>query len=66
MSQDEQLKAEMQQCGFEAEDRTQNISKLYSILEQHQAAAPEQQEDSPTARCASLGLSQQYTLIWHC
>ncbi len=42
---------ELQQCGVTAEDsRSDNLSTLFSILEQHQAAAPEQQEASPSSR----------------
>lgn len=49
--QDVDIVAELQQCGFTAVDsRSDNLSTLFSILEQHQAAAPEQQEASPSSR----------------
>ncbi|KAL0033504.1 hypothetical protein WJX77_012578 [Trebouxia sp. C0004] len=49
--QDMDIVAELQQCGVTAEDnRSDNLSALFSILEQHQAAEPEQQEASPSSR----------------
>ncbi|KAA6414358.1 MAG: Iojap- mitochondrial-like [Trebouxia sp. A1-2] len=49
--QDVDIVAELQQCGLTAEDsRSDNLSTLFSILEQHQAAAPKQQEASPSSR----------------
>ncbi len=51
LSQDEDVVHELQQCGVQtADSRPDNIVQLFRILEQHQAAAPEQQGASPSSR----------------
>ena len=61
--QDADILAELQQCGADSADsRAQNLSKLFSILEQHQAA-PVNQEALPSSRINYLTRHAEIALV---